>query len=382
MKICFVCCEYPPCAHGGIGTLTQMLARNLVRAGHEVRVAGIRSGAPRAAACRSDEGVRVWEAGEPGHRLGWIGARYELFRMISGWCGQGAIDLVEVPDYQGWAANWPALPVPVVSRLNGCGAYFAREMGVKPRRTTYWLERASLRRADAWCSSSRYTAEKTRQVFALERPGTVIYNPVELPPPASDEARSRSRVVFSGTLTAKKGVLSLARAWPSVVRVRPDAELHIFGKELAGSSMRERLVQELGAEYAAAVHFHGHVARDVLFDELRRARAAVFPSYAEAFAIAPLEAMACGCPTVYSERGSGPELMEHGRDGLLIDPDRPGEIAGALLLLLNHDETARRLGHAGRERVEQAFTIGRLLGENLAFYQQCRSRFAGRSKAA
>ena len=41
MKICFLCSEYPPVPHGGAGTFTQVTARALVQAGHDVRVVGL-----------------------------------------------------------------------------------------------------------------------------------------------------------------------------------------------------------------------------------------------------------------------------------------------------------------------------------------------------
>lgn len=86
-----------------------------------------------------------------------------------------------------------------------------------------------------------------------------------------------------------------------------------------------------------SIHFHGHVERAELVAALQRAGLDVFPSSAEAFALAPLEAMAYGCPTIYSQRGSGPELIENGRDGLLIEPDQPHEIAGAIVRVLTDD---------------------------------------------
>ncbi len=83
---------------------------------------------------------------------------------------------------------------------------------------------------------------------------------------------------------------------------------------------------------------------------------AVFPSYAEAFAIAPLEAMAWGCPTIYSQRGSGPELIRHGDDGWLVDPDQTSDLSQAISRLLKDDVLANRLGTQGRRRIEERFT--------------------------
>jgi glycosyltransferase involved in cell wall biosynthesis len=104
---------------------------------------------------------------------------------------------------------------------------------------------------------------------------------------------------------------------------------------------------------------------------------AVFPSYAEAFALAPLEAMVSGAPTVYTSRGSGPELIRDGRDGLLIDPDRPDDIAGALLQILTDPGRARDLSLAGRRRVLESFGLEQVVAENIAFYRRCAAMFDG-----
>jgi glycosyltransferase involved in cell wall biosynthesis len=134
------------------------------------------------------------------------------------------------------------------------------------------------------------------------------------------------------------------------------------------------------------VHFHGHVSRAELMRALGRARAAVFPSYAEAFALAPLEAMAAGCPTIYSTRGSGPELIEDGRDGLLVDPDEPRQIADALVRVLEDDALATTLGAAGRRRVAASFSVEMAVERNAEFYERCiqsfGARHAGRARAA
>jgi glycosyltransferase involved in cell wall biosynthesis len=104
---------------------------------------------------------------------------------------------------------------------------------------------------------------------------------------------------------------------------------------------------------------------------LSTARLAVFPSYAEAFAIAPLEAMATGCPTIYSERGSGRELIEHNENGLLVDPDNTSELAASISRLILDDKLAEQLGSAGRSLIENRFSDQVLLLENIDFYKRC-----------
>jgi glycosyltransferase involved in cell wall biosynthesis len=385
MRIAFVCHEYPPALHGGIGTWTQTIARGLASLGHEVRVVGVYGEEGRAhSEADVDRGVRITRIAARRHRAGWTIDRAALFSTVAPWARRGEVDLVEVPDWQGWAAGWPALPVPIVVRLHGSETYFAAEMGRRPRRLTRWIEAASLRRADYWCGCSRYTAEKTRMLFRQSRAcDAVLYNPIPYDS-GRDGARRSLDVVFSGTLTPKKGIEALVEAWPLVRRDHPGARLHVFGKDgrtSDGGSMRASLEARLGDARQAGLVFHGHVDRDTLLERLRRARLAVFPSWSEAFAIAPLEAMACGCPTIGTTRASGRELIDDGVTGLLGDPADPVALAAAITRLLADDELAARLGLAGQNRVREAFSLDALIEKNVAFYSECLARFAAARRA-
>jgi len=374
--------------------MTQVLARALVARGHGVRVIGVYRRDYPAPDYEVDQGVRVWRLRAHPYRLGWVADRYQLFRVVASWSRRREIDLVEVPDNGGWVAGWPRLRVPVITRLHGSGTYFFAETGRPVARTTFWLERAAFNRADAWCAVSRYTAERTRGLFGLPRgPGALLYNPVEQCFQGRPHAGSRD-VVFAGALTPKKGIISLVQAWSRVVEACSAARLHIFGRDVAapgggstlaapgGGSMLPYLRGQLDDETAKTVLFHGHVAREELLRAYQGARLGVFPSYAEAFALAPLEAMACGCPVIYTRRGPGPELIRDDRDGLLVDPDRPEEIGAAIVRLLADDLAATRLGEAGQARARDHFSLQVLLPQNEAFYASCLDRWKGYGNGA
>jgi glycosyltransferase involved in cell wall biosynthesis len=166
-----------------------------------------------------------------------------------------------------------------------------------------------------------------------------------------------------------------------VVKQVPGATLHVFGKDGRaddGGSMQQFLYSLVNGE-SSSIHFHGHVARRQLFDAYRTAGVAVFPSYTEAFALAPLEAMAVGCPTIFSDRGSGPELLTHGQEGLLVNPDSPDDIAESILRVVENPSFAAEIGRAGRIRVEQTFSVDRLVLKNESFYERCCRNFQMRS---
>ncbi|MEM7344831.1 MAG: glycosyltransferase family 4 protein [Chloroflexota bacterium] len=381
MKICFVCSEYPPGPHGGIGTMTRILARYLVKAGHEVRVTGIYQPDFPAPDYEVDQGVQVWRLREPTYRLGWLVGRYQLFQQIAGWSRAGEIEIVDVPDYAGPAAGWGRLPVPVIARHNGSGAFFAYDLGYKTGRVTFNLEKLSARRVDYWCAVSNYIADISVKIFDLpEKARAILFNPVEVPTDqATATERSKHQVVFTGTLTQKKGVVSLIKAWQQVLDRCPEARLDLFGKdgptEEHGDSMIAYLQSLLSDEAKQTVQFRGHVPRETLFEALQTARIGVFPSYAESYGIAPFEAMTNGAPTIYTRLGPGPELLNHEEEVLLIDPNHPNEIAEAIIRLLEDDALAARLSQLGPQLVKERFSIDAILPQNEAFYQGCIEAF-------
>lgn len=378
MKICFVCDEYPPGAHGGIGTFTQVLGRGLVDAGHSVRVIGTYAGdGTPAGRPESDRGVQVTRLRPSTGTLGWIRDRISLWRTIDEWARRDEIDLVEVPDYLGPAAGWPRIRVPIVVRLHSSATVLSSELGRPLNRRVRLLESRSLRRADALVSVSRYTAVQSQRQFGIQTADCAVSHvPIEPMPAVAGTARQPGRVAFVGKLTVMKGIVTLFRAWKLVREAGVDAQLHIYAGDrpgVHGSSMRRELLGLLPPATVPSVVFHGQVARERVLAELPLATCAVFPSYTESFGYAPLEAMAAGCATIFTTRACGPELITHGQNGVLVDPDDPRGLADALLALLADPSLARRLGESGRVRSER-FAVPRIASEQLAFFESVLER--------
>ena len=81
-----------------------------------------------------------------------------------------------------------------------------------------------------------------------------------------------------------------------------------------------------------------------------------FPSHEEPLGSALLAAMAHGLPVAAIGRGGIPEVVENGKNGLLVDSLDPSELATALAHLLTNPEESRRLGEAGRETIQTRFS--------------------------
>jgi glycosyltransferase involved in cell wall biosynthesis len=375
MKIAYVCNEYPPAPHGGIGTAVQSLARGLAARGHAVTVVGVAP--PGMAGEATDAGVRVVRLPACGVRkVGWLIDRLRLRRCLQRLAAAGEVEVVEAADWQG--GGWPSVRrVPTVVRLHGSEVTFNRLMGRGSPGLTRWIEGQALKGADGIVAASQFIARETASDHGLsEARMTVIPNTVDprrfCPPPL--ESRNESLVVYVGTVTEKKGVVELIRAWPKVVERHPPANLAVVGRDgrhvATGRSLTAVLREMLPPEIVSSVNFTGVVPHDEVLGWYWSAALAVYPTFVEAMPLVWLEAMATGTPVVGSCMGPGPELIEEGRSGLLCNPRDPDELAARIVTCLDDPTLRSRLGAGARQRVEERFAPEVVLPQNEAFYQQ------------
>ncbi len=176
-----------------------------------------------------------------------------------------------------------------------------------------------------------------------------------------------------GRLTPKKGHKEFLYAAKEISKAAPGQLCFLIvggashGEEAYGQEIR-KLVAELGLQ--EQVRFTGH-RRDI-----PRVMAAidilVFPSYAESFGNILLEAMAMQLPVIAFNSGAVPEIVVDGQTGLLTPPLEVEPIVEKVLELLDAPHRRRRLGQAGRRRVETHFRFDVFM-DNLEkhYHEQC-----------
>jgi glycosyltransferase involved in cell wall biosynthesis len=104
--------------------------------------------------------------------------------------------------------------------------------------------------------------------------------------------------------------------------------------------------------------------------------AVVFSSVREGLSMAMLEAMAAGVPVIATEVGGTPELIAHGRTGLLVPPERPEALADEIVGLLADPVRAGTIREAARRHVEERFSLASMIEAHEALY----SRTSGRNR--
>jgi glycosyltransferase involved in cell wall biosynthesis len=376
MHLCYLCNEYPPAQHGGIGSFTQTLARELVRHGHSVTTIGLYP-IPRRVE-EDDRGVKVIRLAQgafPGLR---VAANYfHVQQALKEVHCKHPIDAIEGAE-RAFCLVSPSLPVPKIIRMHGGHVFFKLMLGDKPERQKVIEERRSFRVATHICAVSRFVGETTRQRLNLgDREITVILNPVDLAVfrPQDPALEEDGLIVYVGTIIEKKGIRQLIEAMPQVVAGYPSARLIAYGNDTVdpgtGRSFTEVLRERIPAPLAGRITFAGPVKRDDLPGLMAKASICTYPSHMEALPIAWVEGLAMGKAVVASRTGPGPEVIEDGISGLHCDPYQPASIADALLRCLHDPALRARLGSAARERAERLFSLEKLVHENVAYYQRC-----------
>lgn len=171
--------------------------------------------------------------------------------------------------------------------------------------------------------------------------------------PATDGDGARARasvggpyVLAIGTIEPRKDYVSLVKAMAAIWPIFPDLRLVIAGPSGWGRDALDQTIAELGV--ADKVHLAGYVSEAAKADLLAGAEVVAYPSLYEGFGFPVLEAMQAGVPVVSTTVGSIPEVA--GRAAILVEPQDPSALAGALLSALEDDALRSRLAEAGRRQ--------------------------------
>lgn len=276
--------------------------------------------------------------------------------------------LKERPDII-YCRQWPKMPVALMGRIAGArtvsveGNSLEHSLGERP--LLLWARGFCARLSDRVVANSRGLAREAKEVFGLSSDVAAIYNGVD-----ADDVRRKSReraahewfgedvpvMLAIGAHKKQKGFVHLMKAAEIVNRTRP-VRLMIMG----GGNKRElaALSRELGME--DRTDFPDAVPNPFPF--MLGADVFVCSSLYEGFSNVILEAMALGKPVISTDHRHGAdEIIEDGKNGILVPPRDPESMAGAILKVLGDAELRERLGAEAKKRSED-FSRDRMISE-------------------
>jgi len=221
------------------------------------------------------------------------------------------------------------------------------------------------RRATAITAVSESTAADIREFFNIPSARlSVIYNGIEhgrffpLPPeevkrrlPITADWKEPWWIYVARLEHPGKNHLRLLKAFEAVCAALPSSSFRLVlaGADWHGAPEIHRAI--VASPVRDRIHCAGFVPDEDLSAWYSGARALVFPSLFEGFGLPPLEAMACGCPVLCSDRGSLLEVT--GGAAVIFDPENPDTIAASMQTLLASPDQRSRLVQAGLARACQ-----------------------------
>lgn len=162
------------------------------------------------------------------------------------------------------------------------------------------------------------------------------------------------RLLYTGRLSAAKGLPILFQALGQVVLHHPDLVLTIVGDGPDRSALEALAIQFKLTPY---LKFVGYQSQEAVCQYLHNSDIFVLPSFSEGLPVALMEALAAGVPVITTPVAGISELVEHGINGYLVPPGAVEPLAQRIYELLEDTPLRQQLGHAGHLKVAQEFNL-------------------------
>ncbi len=220
---------------------------------------------------------------------------------------------------------------------------------------------------------SKYVARHMRTQFGVpEEKIVVIHRWVDLNKfqflPYS-ERKSSNLIVSFGRISPTKGYEHLIEGFKKAVRANPYLHLKIVGSPDKSKIDYFNHLKSLVVRYSLNYNITFEGYRQDIEKVLRGARLLVAPSVIdESFGRVVVEAFACGVPVIASKVGGFSEIIEDGKDGILVDPKDSMAITNNILKIFQDHGLANSLVEAGRKKVNALYAMENSLEQTKEVY--------------
>jgi glycosyltransferase involved in cell wall biosynthesis len=238
------------------------------------------------------------------------------------------------------AANRGQHPYPVVGLV-----HHLRCSELRPKWQNWFyriVEKKYLQSVDGFIFNSKTTEKVVSSLVESSKPSVVAYPPTDRFGDAISEKeiieRANSdelRILFLGNVIYRKGLHTLIEG---TIRLRSAVKVDVVGGLTAEPQYAKEMQRQVAVNgLSSIVTFHGALDNEPLIEKLKQAHVLVVPSSYEGFGIVYLEGMGFGLPAMGTTSGAASEIITHGENGYLIEPD-------------DADALASHLGELGRNR--------------------------------
>jgi glycosyltransferase involved in cell wall biosynthesis len=180
---------------------------------------------------------------------------------------------------------------------------------------------------------------------------------------------SDSKVIgFVGRLVAEKGIIELLEAAQLILQRYPQTQFLMVGP--VDDQKRDAITPEVTQKYGVSSSFIFTGMRQDMPEMYALMDIFVLPSHREGFPRSAMEASAMGIPVVATNIRGCREVVETGRNGLLVPPGNVADLADAIMQLLDDKEQMQRMGEFGRTIARERFDERQVFQRIKAAYQR------------
>ena len=244
-----------------------------------------------------------------------------------------------------------------------CERYYADWAPMRGRRRDEWIsmERATYQQAAFLFPRSEWLRQSMIEDYGCD-PARVIRvggGANHIRPALENKRYDQPIALFVGYELKRKGGHVLLQAWERVHRALPEAQLWFVG-----------LNQPRGKQPGGA-RWLGRVDNRAALDEIySQARVFTLPALFEPWGHVIMEAQGVGLPCIVSDRCAMPEMVEHGKTGLVVPAGEPEPLAEALIELLGDAQSAERLGRQAHAHVVRGHTWDDVIARMAPYIEQ------------
>lgn len=193
----------------------------------------------------------------------------------------------------------------------------------------------------------------------------VLHNSIILPEYQKTDY-SDHNVLFFGRLGRRKGSYDLLKAVPQVLKKVPDAMFFLGGD--GDIEETQKIIDQ--NHLNDHVKLLGWVCGEEKQKYLKDSSIFILPSYHEGMPMAVLEAMGYGLATISTNVGGIPQIIENGIDGIRIDAGDVNAIIDNLIDLLNNPSKKKKIGEAGKIKIQNNFNAKENIKGLTKIYQE------------
>jgi glycosyltransferase involved in cell wall biosynthesis len=303
-----------------------------------------------------------------------------IFRLVARLHREQPVDVIHthaaLPGGQSAAMIARRLKIPFVNTTHGLDAFSTRrEKGL----SRWWCDRVSryvYKSARQNICVSRAVSREIVKVLGESVKTTIVYNGVDtemFAPSREIDNGPRATILSVGRLVPDKGQDLVLRAIAILREKHPAISYEVIG-DGPDEARLAALAQELGIR--ERVIFPGRTNRQGVADAMKRCSVFALPSSDEALGCVYLEAMATAKPVIACRDQGIEEIIRDGENGLLIEPDNVGQLAGALDTLLKDASARERIGERARKTTLEGLTLTDQARHLNEVYRECIARYA------